>query len=138
LVLSRICTFVKQGGDRCRNAPMPDDEFCFWHSPAHAVEAAEARRLGGLNRKKENTLQGVYDIEALDSVAGIRRILELAIYGAMATENSLNRSRVLIAGAMAAAKLLETGELASQIEAIRTVLEPRQQKPEPKRRWGFR
>jgi hypothetical protein len=138
LVVSRTCAFVKEDGERCRKAPMQDDAFCFLHSPAHAAEAGEARRLGGLNRKKEKTLDEVYSIEDLGTVHGIRRILELAIYGAMATENSLNRSRVLIAGAMAAAKLLETGELASQIEAIRAVIEPRHQRPEKKRRWGFR
>jgi hypothetical protein len=94
--------------------------------------------LGGLNRRKEQTLKAVYDIEGLETVPQIRRVLELALNGELALENSHNRSRVLISVAGAAAKLLETGELASQIEAIRSVLEPRQQKPEPKRRWGFR
>jgi hypothetical protein len=117
---------------------MQDDQFCFVHSPAHAAEAAEARRLGGLNRKKEKTLDEVYDIEDLGTVHGIRRLLQLAIYGAMATENTLNRSRVLIAGAMAAAKLLETGEFSDRLEALEAALAPRQQKQEPKKRWGFR
>jgi len=30
---------------------MKGEDFCFWHSPEHAEEAEEARRLGGLRRR---------------------------------------------------------------------------------------
>jgi hypothetical protein len=112
--------------------------LCYWHDPTHAADLAEARRLGGLNRKKEKTLQVVYEIEGLGTVPQIRRVLELALNGELALENSHNRARVLIAVAGAAMKLLETGEFSDRLEALETALAPRQQKPEPKRRWGFR
>ena len=56
---------------------MLDDEFCFWHSEKHAEEAEQARKLGGARRRRESTLQGAYDLQGLDSVPGIRRVLAL-------------------------------------------------------------
>ena len=51
------------------------------HSPEHAKEAQDARRLGGLRRKKEVMLSGAYDLEGLDTIAGIRRLLQIATTG---------------------------------------------------------
>ena len=104
---------------------MQDEQFCFWHSPAHAEEAAEARRLGGLRRRRERTLQGAYELEGLESVAQIRRVLEVAILDALGLENSVARSRVLVSCVVAAAKLLETGELEARLEAVEAALGPR-------------
>jgi hypothetical protein len=118
---------------------MQDDGFCFWHSPNHAQEAAEARRLGGLNRKREITLSGVYEVEGLETAAQIRRVLEIALSAELSLENSHNRSRVLIAVATAAARLLETGELEARIDALEGALTPRLAKPEPQSKkswWG--
>jgi hypothetical protein len=64
----RTCSYIKEGGERCRSAPLQEGEFCFWHSPDHAQEAAEARRLGGLRRRKEKVTSGAYDFEGLGSV----------------------------------------------------------------------
>ena len=48
------------------------------HSPEHAQEAQEARRLSHLRRKREATLSGAYEFEGLDNVQGLKRILEIA------------------------------------------------------------
>jgi len=104
---------------------MRDESFCFWHSPAHEEDAAEARRLGGLRRRREKTVQGAYDFTGLGSVEAIRRILEIAIVDALGLENSVARARVLIAGAQAATKLLETGELEARIAALEAALDHR-------------
>ena len=104
---------------------MRDGEFCFWHSPEHAEEAAEARRLGGLRRRKEKVVSGSYDIEGLETVAQIRRLVEIAVLDTLALENSIARSRALIAAAGAAAKLLEVGELEDRIQTIERALKPR-------------
>jgi hypothetical protein len=104
---------------------MQDEQFCYWHSPAHAEEAAEARRLGGLRRRRERTLQGAYEIEGLESVAQIRRLLEVAVMDALGLENSISRTRALVSCVMAAAKLLETGELEARLEAVEAALGPR-------------
>ena len=131
MVAARACTFVLTNGRPCRAGAMRDEAFCFWHSPAHEEEAAEARRLGGLRRRREKTVQGAYDFTGLGSVEAIRRILEIAIVDALGLDNSVARARVLIAGAQAATKLLETGELEARIAALEAALGRDRPPPEP-------
>jgi hypothetical protein len=125
LVFSRTCSFSKQNGFPCRNAPMQDEEFCFWHSPEHAEEAAEARRLGGLRRRKEKVTQGAYDFEGLESVTQIRRLLEVAAVDTLALENSVARSRTLAYLSLVALKALEVGELEERVRALEQITRPR-------------
>ena len=106
---------------------MHDSDFCFWHAPEHAEAAAEARRVGGMRKRKEHAIQGAYAYEGLTTVTDIRRVLDVATIDLLALDNSVSRNRALIAGAVAAAKLLETGELAEQIRELIAVLKPRQQ-----------
>jgi len=125
------CTFVLANGRPCRAGSMRDETYCFWHSPAHEEEAAEARRLGGLRRRREKTVQGAYDFTGLASVEAIRRIIEVAVVDALGLDNSVARARVLIAAAQAATRLLETGELEARIAALETALGPGRPPPEP-------
>jgi hypothetical protein len=73
--------------------------------------AAEARRLGRLRRKKEATIAVAYDLPGLDTVAGIRRLLEIVVADSIGQEHGIARLRVLIAAAGAATSLLKVGEL---------------------------
>src|SRR5438128_2293939 len=118
----RRCTFILANGKPCRAAPLREAPFCFWHSPGNEEEAAEARRLGGLRRRREKAVSGAYDFAGLGSVEAIRRILEIATIDALGLENSIVRSRTLISAAIAAAKLLETGELEARIAILETAI----------------
>jgi hypothetical protein len=128
LVVSRTCQAHKQNGEQCRVAALRDADVCFWHSPEHAEEAAEARRLGGLRRKREGAVAGAYDIEGLATVPQIRRLLEIAVLDGLALDNSVPRVRVIIAGALAAAKLLEVGDLEGRLDEVEAVLKLRGRK----------
>jgi len=86
---------------------MKTGTLCFWHAPDKSEEAAEARRLGGLRRKRERTIAGAYDLAALGSVEAIQRVLEIAVLDTLGLENSVARSRVLIGIAGIAAKLID-------------------------------
>src|SRR3954463_14881453 len=108
----RNCIGTKNDGQLCSNTALEDDEFCFFHSPVHAAEAAEARRLGGLNRRREVTLKEVYSIDRLETIEQIQRLIDVATIGLLAAENSISRNRALLAAAATAAKLLEVGMLA--------------------------
>ena len=123
------CTYRKPDGEACRATPIRDGDLCFWHSPEHAEEAAEARRLGGLRRRKEKVVSGSYDIEGLENVGQIRRLVEIAVLDTLALENSIARSRALIAAAGAAARLLEVGELEERLLALEAAVEPRKETP---------
>jgi len=73
MVSGRLCQATSEAGQPCRQPPLSEKQFCFWHEPSNAQEAAEARRLGGLRRRREQTVSGAYDLGGLASVAGIRR-----------------------------------------------------------------
>jgi len=124
-VVIRACKAIKEDGSRCQAAPLQDSDFCLFHSPDHAKEAAEARRLGGLRRRKEKTVAGAYDIEGLDDVAKIRRLLEIAVFDTLALENSVARSRTLAYLAQVALKTLEVGEFEARLEALEATMGPR-------------
>lgn len=114
----------------CEAPPLKDRTVRLVHSPEYAQEMAEARRLGGLRRRREATLHGAYDYEGLTSVEAIRRLLEIATLHTLGLENSVARARTLIAAAQAAAKLLETGELEERLRILEAaVLKCRTEEP---------
>jgi hypothetical protein len=110
---------------------MRDSPRCFWHAPDREEDAAEARRLGGMRRRRERTVSGAYDFTGLGSIESIRRILEIATVDALGLENSVPRARVLIAAALAATKLLETGELAERLAVLEAAVRAGGAKLEP-------
>ena len=119
------CRFQKANGEPCRATPMRGEEYCFWHHPEHAEAAAEARRLGGLRRRKEKITQGAYDFEGLQSVTQIRRLLEIAVVDTLSLESSIARSRALAYLVQMALKALEVGELEERLRALEQVTRPR-------------
>ena len=132
-VKERVCQATKDDGSQCEAAPLTDGEHCFWHSPEHAEEVAEAGRLGGLRRRREKTVAVAYDIEGLESVGAIRRIIEIAALDTLGLENSIARSRTLAYLAQVALKVLEVGDFQERLQALEAALGPRLQ-PAGKRR----
>ena len=129
MVTLRTCKARKQDGSPCGSPPLQEGDFCYMHDPEHADEAAKARSLGGQRRRRESTLAGAYEIGPLDTVDGIRRVLEIVIFDGLGMEtNSVARGRLLIAGTQALTKLFEVGELADRVEALEAALKPRLQK----------
>ena len=118
MVTRRQCTFRKPDGQLCQAGPMTNEEFCFWHSPGHAEEVAEARRLGGLRRRREVAVAGAYEFNGLETVADMRRLLDIAALDTLGLENSIARSRTLGYLVSVASRLLETGEMETRIEAL--------------------
>ena len=88
------------------------------HSPEHAKEMQEARKLGGHRRKREATLSGAYDFEGLTTVDSIRRLVEVAVLDTLAMENSISRNRTLAYLAQVALRTLEIGDLEQRVEAL--------------------
>jgi len=124
-LLQRICQGNKQNGERCRQAPLADSEFCFWHDPDHAEEAEQARRLGGQRRRREKITEGAYEIEGIDALSLAERIVKIAIVDTLSLENSVNRNRTLISASIALAKLTEVGEQEERLAAVESALGPR-------------
>ena len=125
MVRNRGCQFIMPDGRRCGAPALRGEEFCLFHSPAHEEEAAEARRLGGLRRRKEKTLAGAYEFEGLGSVADIQRLLEIAVLDTLALENSVARSRTLAYLSQTALKCLEVGELEERLALLEAAVRNR-------------
>ena len=125
MVRTAWCRARKENGEACQQPPLRGGEFCFWHDPDHAKEAAEARRLGGLRRRRESTVAGAYEFEGLETVAQIRRLLGIAAVDLLGLENSIARARALISLSLAAAKLLEVGEMEERLEALEAAVKAR-------------
>ncbi len=102
----------------CRAAPVKDGDHCFWHSPEYAEDVAEARRLGGLRRRREVAVSGAYEVNGLETVGDLRRLLVIAALDTLGLENSIARARTLGYLVGVAGKLLETGELEERLAAL--------------------
>ena len=102
----------------CQAAPVKDGDHCFWHSPEYAEDVAEARRLGGLRRRREVTVSGAYEVNGLETVGDLRRLLVIASLDTLGLENSIARARTLGYLVGVAGKLLETGELEERLAAL--------------------
>lgn len=115
------CTALRNDGRPCRATPMRDEPFCFWHAPETADEAAEARRLGGLHRRKKKSVAAIYGFGGLRTIIDIQALLETAAIETLAIENSIARNRALAGMAATAAKLIELGDLAERVAALEAV-----------------
>jgi len=118
MVARRTCVFVMPDSRQCRAGPQLDRLYCFALDPERAAEAAEARKLGGLRRRKEGTIAVAYDLPGIDSVAGIRRLLDIVVTDGVGLDNGIPRLRVLISTAVAAMNLLKVGEFEERLVAL--------------------
>jgi hypothetical protein len=109
-------------------APLVDRPY-FSHDPERAAEAAEARRLGGLRRRKEGTIAVAYDLPGLDTVVGIRRLLEIVVTDGVGLDNGIARLRVLISTAVAAMNLLKVGEFEERLAHLEAAVGSRDPDP---------
>ena len=124
------CSARTRDGSPCGATPMRDQPFCFWHHPDHKVESVEARRLGGLHRRREKTLEGAYDLhEGFRSVDAILRFVEIAALDLLGMDASVARSNAMFRGALVAAKLLEVGDLEQRLANVEATRAVRQTDP---------
>ena len=128
---ARNCRYLREDGSPCRSSPMRGEDYCFWHSPAHEEEAAEARKLGGLRRRKERTVAGAYEFQGLETVPDIRRLLEVAAVDTLSLENSVARNRTLAYLSQSALKCLEIGELEVRLAVLEAAIKSRDLPPAP-------
>ena len=57
MVTRRLCAFRFPTGEPCHSPPLRDGDYCLMHSPEHAKEVQEARRIGGLHRNEKRLFQ---------------------------------------------------------------------------------
>ena len=116
--MTKNCVYLKPSGKPCGAPPLKDGQFCFWHEPDKAEDVADARRLGGLRRKREKTVALAYDVDGLRDVDQVRRVLEIALVDTLSLDNSVPRNRTLISLAQTGLKAMETGELEERVAQL--------------------
>ena len=121
-MVGRACSHLMASGRTCRATPLRDEPFCFWHSPETAEEAAEARRIGGIHRRKRKTVAAIYGFDGLRTIEANLALLETAAIETLALENSLARNRALGGFAAIGVKLIEAGELEERLAAVEASL----------------
>ena len=120
------CKSRKEDGSPCLAPPLKDGDHCRLHAPDDTGEVAEARRLGGLRRRRERTVSEAYDFEGLGSIHHIRRLLEIAVLDTLGLENGIPRSRTLAALAVVSIKALEVADFDDRVKALEAAIAPRQ------------
>jgi hypothetical protein len=82
----------------------------------------EARRAGGLNKRRERTLAVVYEFEGLASVEEARRFFEIAAFEALALPAGPNKCRILVQVGPAGLRALGMGEHEDRIQRLEDAL----------------
>lgn len=121
----RVCKATKDDGTPCEAAPITGGDYCFWHDPERAEEVAEAGRLGGLRRRREKAVGAAYDLDGLDTVEQVKRLLQIAVMDTLGLENSIARSRTLAYLAQVALKVVEVGDMQQRLTALEAAMGPR-------------
>jgi hypothetical protein len=129
-MVARSCAETKADGRLCRANALRDQPFCFWHSAETADELADARRTGGLHRRKKRTVATVYGFSGLRTIEDHQDLLETITIETLALENSLARNGTLNRMLQTGAKLLELGDLTTRLGAIEAVLVGQRRRPE--------
>jgi hypothetical protein len=119
--VTRRCIQTTPDGGLCGAPPLVGERYCYMHHPKKAEKAeevAEARKLGGMRRRRERAVAGAYEFEGFGTIDSIRRIVNIATFDAFGLENSIARGRLLISAALAAVKLHEVGELEARVALL--------------------
>lgn len=130
MLMRRRCAAPRVDGQPCQMAPLVDGQYCFSHDPERAADAAEARRVGGHRRRKEGTIAIAYGLPGLETVAGIRRLLEIVVTDGIGLDNGIARLRVLISTAVAATNLLKVGEFEERLAHLEAAVGRRDEDPD--------
>ena len=117
-MVGTTCTALRADGHPCKANPLRDEAFCFFHSPETAEEAAEARRVGGLHRRKKKTVGAIYGFHGLRTIEDNLALLETAAIETLALENSIARNRALGGFAATRAKLIELDDHEERLRAL--------------------
>ena len=124
-MVNRGCTYEMADGLACRAPALRGKTVCYWHDPDKADEAAEARRIGGMHRRKTRSVATIYDFAGLRTVESAQRLLETAAIETLALENSIARNRTLISAAAGAGKLIEAADLDARLAAVEAAVGPK-------------
>jgi hypothetical protein len=117
------CAGKNDRDEPCGMAPLKGEQWCFSHHPDREGERMAARKRGGRRNRVLGTVltlaedESALPLELLDMKA-VQAAVNLIWRDTLRQENSAQRSRTLVAVALAAMKCLEVGEYEERIRAL--------------------
>ena len=118
----RRCKAENRSGDPCGFQPMLESDLCWVHDPENEEAAQEARRLGGVRRKRESTLAGAFEFDGILAPGGLARYVEIMASDTLGLEFGYTRVRAMVAVAGIAEKVIHAKELEERIADLESVL----------------
>lgn len=118
----RRCKAKNKRGEPCGFSPLVDNDLCWAHDPENEAAAQEARRVGGIRRKRESTLAGAFDFTTIEAEGALVRLTDIAVFDALALDPSMNKVRTLVAVIQVAEKVLKVRELEERVADIESVM----------------
>ena len=114
----RRCHTLNQRGRPCGAPALREGSRCFWHAPETEAAAADARRLGGLRRRREAAIAGAFDLDGMQLGASLLRVSDLGLVDILEMESSPARSRLLLQWLASRARLEETVVGEARLQAL--------------------
>lgn len=116
------CKAKTSNGQPCKAAALKGSRYCFTHDPANGQARAKARKLGGQRNRTPHNGQADQLPQAVTTVQEAIKILDYALAETIPLENSIARSRVLIALVAGYVQALQAGETEQRLAALETAL----------------
>ena len=115
------CAGTTKSGARCRSFALPNDSFCFSHSPSMATRRDEARRRGGANSSNAKRLQALLPHRLRPVFIVLERALEEVHSGSLTPAQAQAMSSV----ARALCAVLSSGEFEERLRRLELEVEER-------------
>ncbi len=122
------CKAKKKSGDPCGAYALADSDYCYMHDPGRGHDRAAARKLGGLHRRTAHRGDPGNLPAKVRTLEDILQVLDYALAEILPLENSIARTRTLIALAAEYTNAIKTGELEARMLAIENALKARDEK----------
>jgi hypothetical protein len=116
---AKRCKATTTTGAPCQAWAGNGSEYCFTHDPAQAERRAQARKLGGYNRRAAHGGANPAGLPGqVRSMADVLTVLDYTLQECLALENSIARTRALISLATGYIEAIKTGEFEKRLEAL--------------------
>lgn len=121
----QTCKAKTQSGKPCAMAAMKESKYCFTHNPQAAAQRATAHKLGGQRTRPGHGGDGSNLPTTIKTIAQAMTILDYTLRELLQLENSIQRSRALIALVGGYVDAVKVGEIESRMIAIEAALKAR-------------
>ncbi len=119
------CAAKTKTGAWCAMAAMKESKYCFSHNPMAATARAKAHKLGGQRTRPDHGSDGADIPENITTIAQAMKILDYTLRELLQLENSIQRSRALIALVGGYVDAVKVGEIEARMIAIESALRTR-------------